>query len=399
MAMALSPVLQLKPLFKPRDFIRERPGSTSLLTCLALFAVIGAANAIATVSEASTGWEDFAAVCLLMAIVSAITVIGMCIVAFLASTIGRSMGGELRRNASVRSALAWGGLPLLWSALVGMGLLMLYWQSENPLYAQAGAALISLACVWSIVVTVAMLTEVFQFGWLRALSTYVLAIAISGLVLAVPIRAFLYQPFHIASQAQLPTLMAGDHVLVSKFAYGYSRFSLPFNLPLFDSRIVPREPDRGDIVVFKLPKDHKTDYVKRVIGLPGDTIELRSGVLHINGNTVSRQRVGDYERRVDKTSKRVPQYLEILPNGVAYHILESDPDGLFDTVGPYKIPAGHYFMLGDNRDNSIDSRSDSVGTVPFENLVGRVEIIHLSVSSNNESRAGRVLKPVSQVKS
>jgi len=206
-----------------------------------------------------------------------------------------------------------------------------------------------------------------------------------ALLIAVVVRTILFQPFNIPSGSLVPTLLVGDYLFVSKYAYGYSRYSIPFGPPLFQGRIWGSEPKRGDIAVFKLPKDNSTDYIKRVIGLPGDRIQVVDGVLRINGQPVKRERVEDYETQdaFGRTIK-VPQYLETLPNGVAHRIIERDSDrGYWDNTYEYKVLPGHFFMMGDNRDNSTDSRDESsVGMVPYENFVGRAEIIFFSIDEN-----------------
>ncbi len=224
-----------------------------------------------------------------------------------------------------------------------------------------------------------------------------------ALLIALAFRSALYQPFSIPSGSMKPTLLIGDYLFVSKYAYGYSRHSIPFSpgfLP--DGRLPDRQPERGDVIVFKLPKDGETDYIKRVVGMPGETIQLKEGVIHIDGEPVARERVGDFaeplasraslrcERRgVDSGGERVclkTVFLETLPGGRSYLTLNSNDDtrSASDNTRPYVVPEGHYFFMGDNRDNSIDSRyTDAVGFVPAENLVGRAEIIFLS----SESRA------------
>ena len=177
-------------------------------------------------------------------------------------------------------------------------------------------------------------------------------------------------------------LLIGDYLFVSKYSYGYSRYSIPFGPPVMSGRVWASEPKRGDIAVFKLPKDNSTDYIKRVIGLPGDKIQVVEGVLQINGKPVKRERIEDYETQdAWGRSVKVPQYREILPEGVAHNVIEREGDrGFWDNTEVYTIPAGHFFMMGDNRDNSTDSRDlASVGYVPFENFVGRAEIIFFSI--------------------
>ncbi len=203
-------------------------------------------------------------------------------------------------------------------------------------------------------------------------------IVIQALLLALIVRTFLFQPFNIPSGSMKSTLLVGDYLFVSKYAYGFSRYSLPFGPNLFEGRIWAAEPERGDVAVFKLPRDNSTDYIKRVVGLPGDEIQMIDGVLHINGKAVEREKVDQW---VDDDGIRYDRYKETLPNGVTYMTLDRDPNGPEDNTQLYEVPEGHYFMMGDNRDNSQDSRVlSAVGYVPFENLVGRAEVIFFSVA-------------------
>jgi signal peptidase I len=194
-------------------------------------------------------------------------------------------------------------------------------------------------------------------------------------------RIFAFQPFNIPSNAMAPTLLIGDYIFVAKYAYGYTHYSLPFSAPLFSGRIFGREPVRGDVVVFRLPKDDSVDYVKRVIGLPGERIQLIKGVLHINGEPVKRQQIADFTQDTEACAgtARIRRWRESLPNGVSYETLQCQDNGYYDDTAVYTVPAGHYFMLGDNRQNSVDSRVlAQVGYVPFENLIGRASVIFYS---------------------
>lgn len=210
-------------------------------------------------------------------------------------------------------------------------------------------------------------------------------VIVHALILALIVRVFLFQPFNIPSGSMIPTLLIGDYLFVSKYSYGYSRYSFPFGLNLFPGRIWASEPNRGDVVVFKLPRDNETDYIKRVIGLPGDEIQMIHGVLHINGETVEKVKIDDYV--VTDPSGRVrhmARYKETLPNGVSYPVLDLVQDGFGDNTEVYKVPENHFFMMGDNRDNSTDSRFLSeVGFVPFVNLVGKAQVIFFSIDEES----------------
>ncbi len=231
--------------------------------------------------------------------------------------------------------------------------------------------------------------KVRESGWWETVK-----IVIQALALAMLVRVFFYQPFNIPSGSMKSTLLVGDYLFVSKLSYGYSRFSFPGGLNLFSGRVFGSEPKRGDVAVFKLPRENSVDYIKRVIGLPGDEIRMIKGQLHINGTAVPKVRVGDFRTYEDDGPERaIPVFEETLPNGVKYRVLDSDPSGPFDNVGPYKVPAGHYFMMGDNRDNYTDSRASwGVGYVPLENFVGRAEIIFFSAAFDDPN-SFRLLAP------
>jgi signal peptidase I len=223
-------------------------------------------------------------------------------------------------------------------------------------------------------------------------------VILQALVIAFLVRTFLYQPFNIPSASMYPTLKIGDYLFASKLSYGYSKYSFNFALALggktfvsccpldFPGRVVLADtPKRGDVAVFKLPTDTSVDYIKRVIGLPGDHIQVKDGVLYINGEAVPKKRIEDYvdtEKNGQGNGYPVPQYEEVLPNGVTYHVLDLTPNGDLDNTGEYVVPPDHYFMMGDNRDNSQDSRVlNKVGYVPVENFVGRADIIFFSISN------------------
>jgi signal peptidase I len=224
-------------------------------------------------------------------------------------------------------------------------------------------------------------------GILDTIKTIVYAVLI-----ALVVRTVAYEPFNIPSGSMVPTLLVGDYLFVSKYSYGYSRYSLPLGLPLFSGRIFFHSPERGDVVVFKLPTDNSTDYIKRVIGLPGDHIQMKNGILNINGQPVPRRRIDDYLYQ-EGNGVIIPlaQYIETLPNGVQHRIIEMSDNGPLDNTQEYVVPPGDYFMMGDNRDNSQDSRVlSAVGYVPAENLIGKAQFIFFS--TNGSARLWEIWK-------
>ena len=217
-------------------------------------------------------------------------------------------------------------------------------------------------------------------------------VVIHALLIALVIRTFLFQPFNIPSGSMKATLLVGDYLFVSKYSYGYSHYSLPFSPRLFGGRIFGSGPTRGDVVVFRLPKDDSVDFVKRVIGLPGERIQLRQGLLYINDVPVKRERLADFagDDLCGPGPAKVKRWRETLPNGVSHETLDCVDNGFYDNTDIYTVPAGHFFAMGDNRDNSTDSRVlSAVGYVPFENIIGRITMIYFSSSRDPAEAVAR----------
>jgi signal peptidase I len=304
-------------------------------------------------------------------------ILGIYIGAFLFKWTAKPLGGHASMTA-IRAALAWAsvpyalGVPICLVILIGLALAGFAGTSALIVFQLIVAALI----LWALILFLIMYRGVQNFGYWRAIANFIFA-SILTLVVPFTIRTFFFQPFQIPSRSMMPTLLVGDNFFVSKSSYGYTRYSLPFSPRLFSGRVFASEPQRGDVAVFRVPKGDSVDYVKRIVGLPGDRIQMINGVLQINGQPVKHEHVEDF---VGDDGVRVKRYRETLPNGVAYATLDLTDNGFYDNTQVYAVPPGHYFMLGDNRDNSTDSRVlSAIGYVPFENLIGRVELIFFSI--------------------
>tara|TARA_X000001036_G_scaffold224433_1_gene209960 strand:- start:1027 stop:1752 length:726 start_codon:yes stop_codon:yes gene_type:complete len=209
---------------------------------------------------------------------------------------------------------------------------------------------------------------------------------LGALIIAIVIRSLLFQPFYIPSSSMEPTLLVGDRIFVSKYSYGYSKHSFPFSPNFSNNRFFSKIPKRGDLVVFKTPSDNRTDYIKRLIGLPGDVIQFSNGDLFINNKIVLKKKINNYNLiRCGKYNLETNTYLETLPNGIK-HFSVYKKSGSLQNTKKYKVPNNHYFLLGDNRDCSKDSRYlDSVGYVNQINLVGKAKLIFFSNDTNQNS--------------
>ncbi len=221
-------------------------------------------------------------------------------------------------------------------------------------------------------------------------------------------RSFFFSPFNIPSESMLPRLVNGDYLLAAKWPYGYSSYSLPFSAPLLPKRIFASQPTRGEVAIFKAPPANRDDWIKRVIGLPGDTIQMKGGQLFINGVAVPKVRIEDFEIAVSPNTScyqsryglgvnyevakadgtrvcHYPQFRETLPNGKSYNVLDLEPTPQ-DNTAPVLVPEGTLFMMGDDRDNSMDSRFDTaeggIGFVPQDNLVGRATVMMWSTDGS-----------------
>lgn len=254
-----------------------------------------------------------------------------------------------------------------------------------------GASAVAAVIVWIIA---ARQTQVVRAGPGRLwgyLAIWLVPIAIS-ITLATVLRFSVMQPFRIPSGSMQPTLQVGDFILVKKWSYGYSRFSAAPLESLFPrGRIFARLPQRGDLAVYRPTPEPNRDFVSRVVGLPGDRIQMLDGVLHINGIPVLREDLGIVDFMDDFGGRtQVRAWRETLPNGVSFTTFDRNPSGELDNTPVYTVPADHYFMMGDDRDNAADSRVPSVvGYVPFDHIVGRVEHTILSARSRRGSEGGR----------
>lgn len=378
--------------WQPQATIRALVRSDTNASTLLLAAVAGIGTTIGIAGMASNlHW--FAVLALGVLIGPFVGLLGLFVEGAVLSWTGYALGGRARQSA-LRTAIAWGGLPNVALVPILVGALAVFRQDFLRADSATGELdpillvvllIVAALPLWSIVLRIRTVGAVQQFGLVRS----VLNVAAAALVLlaaAGALRTFLIHPFVISSGSMEPTLRAGDYVFVDKRSYGLSRYSFPFDAR-FKGRLGASQPARGDIVAFKGPSDPSIDYIKRIVGLPGDEILMQHGVLHINGAAVPKRSAGDVSVIDWQGSEQmVPAFEEVLPDGRTHAVLDSEPEGPLDNVGPFKVAAGHYFVMGDNRDNSMDSRSvQQFGFVPADFLIGRVSLIYFSASEPRDT--------------
>ena len=358
-----------------------------LLAILGMIATIYQQVALAGAADLLRDWMFVLGLLLLGAIVG---IVSLYLQAIVLGWIGRWLGGKATA-LQIRTVFAWSMLPIIVSSAI---VLIIRTATERSAMASGAAAVLSLIfSVWSLTIFLLMLGRVERFGFWRTISTYLLAVVLLALGVAFFVRSFVYQSFNVPSSSMRPTLVIGDYFFVSKFAYGYSRFSLPFSPALFSGRVLSSRPAPGDVVVFRHPKDTATDYVKRIVGLPGDRIQVQQGQLYINDVPVKRERLAnviDEGACGSASGAPVKRWRETLPNGASYEILDCLDNSFLDNTVVFTVPDGHFFALGDNRDNSTDSRMPQFGPVPFENLIGRVSLIYFSYDAGSADEAAHV---------
>lgn len=381
-----SPLLSIW--WRPRQTIEHVVASRPGHMVLPLATLGGVASALGMLMGYGVG-SELAGWRILLACVVGGGILGIVNVYFFSAVTGwvaRKMGGQAPA-AAVRTVFAWGALPNILGLVIVLSIAA-GWRifagsaSAGPWSLAILGDYVSVVCgLWSIVLTMLMLSRVERFGFWRTITAYTAGALLPSAALTLIVRTFLFQPFSMPAGSMIPTLLVGDKFFASKYAYGYTHYSLPFSPPLFSGRIFGSDPARGDVIVFRLPKDTSTNYVKRVLGLPGDRIQMKEGELYINGAPIKRERVNDFEESdaCGGGPPKVKRWRETLPGGKSYETLDCVDRGYYDNTNVITVPEGHLFVLGDNRDNSTDSRVlSAVGYIPLKNVIGRVGMIFFS---------------------
>jgi len=364
---------------------------------LFLAAIAGVVSTITSLGAAQhIHW--FAVVTLALVLGPLLGILQLYVNGVLLAWAGRLLGGHADQR-SMRTATAWASAPQIIALPLIIGSIIAFGQAFLRSYGDSGSdqdpvflaiqVFLFFLFVWSLVLAVRAIGAVQNFGVVRAIINALSPLAVL-LAAAFLIRAFLFQPFVIPAGSMRPTVLPGDNVFANKTSYGYSQYSFPIG-PSFSGRIWPAEPARGDVVVFRLTGP-RTDYIKRIVGLPDDQVQMKSGVLYINGAPVPKDYVDDVSDTECDASRshclqiKYRRYREALPGGATYMVLDLEPNGDYDNTPAFQVPAGHYFMMGDNRDNSNDSRS-AIGFVPYENLIGRLSTIYFSAEELGDKQS------------
>lgn len=388
----------------PQRMIKHTAGKTSTVLMLLLGAAEGIYTAYFLVGErANTSGSSL--VNWLLFATAAGAVFGIAYL-YLNAAIMAGLGRLLRGRATMselREAQAWSQVPLLYVLPLILGALGVFGVNSlkqitleedlsNP-YLLFIALLSSVAGLYSLFLLVRMVGAVQNFGIFRSILN---ASGLSAILIPLQvIRIFAFQPFSIPSSSMAPTLLPGDTIFANKFSYGYGRYSFLADAG-FSGRLIAREPERGDIAIHVLPNSGGVTYVKRIIGLPGDKIDMNGTSIEINGITLSHKYLGRAEDVFGSEFSGYLRYQETLPSGVSYEVFYRDGEQSQREDGTWTVPSGHYFMIGDNRDNSSDSRFSQIGYIPYDNLVGRALVIFLSIDTKDKTlqtdRIFRVLR-------
>lgn len=370
-------------LLRPRDAIERIAANVSSSQMIILAGLSGFAGMVSYLIEIRIVAELRDWRVLLMAVLfgAIIGIIQFYIVAAVIAWFGRKLGSDAS-VPHVRAALAWGAMPII---LGGALIVMIVFSSSSARWPTPVLQVMLAVCgLWSIIVTLLMLLRIQKLGAWRTISVYSVCALLFPFLVTLSIRMFLFQPFNTPSSAMAPTLLPGDDFFASKFSYSFGT-----------------QPQRGDVVVLALTKDKSKDsstvYLKRVIGVGDDRIQMKNGQIILNGNAVTRERLPDYTGTglCGESIAAVKLWRETLPNGVSYETLDCMENGFYDNTAEYVVPTGHVFVMGDNRDNSTDSRvQSSFGTVPVGNVFGRAGMIFLSrqdaLNGGGSLRLGRI---------